>query len=164
MERCVYCNCAGGSVRAAPSDAGKVRSREPAVFVHSAGTVRFCSPAAKLISETFNVLSVTIWLFDEHDRLAFAASTSRSEREANDALPNLAGLEPNPTSIRGLSKPFDLEKAKGDYAESLRQISSSQFRTAILLQVILWRTLVGHTKSLLGPCSTQLEFRTAAPR
>ena len=88
-----------------------------------------CAAAAKLISETFNVLSVTIWLFDEQDRLAFAASTSRSEREANDAIPNLPGLEPNLTSIRGLSKPFDLEKAKGDYAESLRQISSSQFRT-----------------------------------
>ena len=28
-----------------------------------------------------------------------------------------------------LSKPFDLEKAKGDFAESLRRISSSQFRT-----------------------------------
>jgi len=46
-----------------------------------------CAPqAAKLISETFNVLSVTIWLFDEQDRLAFAASTSRSEHEANDAI------------------------------------------------------------------------------
>ncbi len=88
-----------------------------------------CAAAAKLISETFNVLSVTIWLFDEQERLAFAASTSRSEREANDALPNLAGSEANLTNIRGLSKPFDLEKAKGDYAESLRRISSSQFRT-----------------------------------
>ncbi len=88
-----------------------------------------CAAAAKLISETFHVLSVTIWLFDEQERLAFAASTSRSEREANDALPNLAGSEANLTNIRGLSKPFDLEKAKGDYAESLRQISSSQFRT-----------------------------------
>src|SRR6266550_8823420 len=88
-----------------------------------------CAAAAKLISETFNVLSVTIWLFDEQDRLAFAASTSRSEPEANDAIPNLPGLEPNLTSIRRLSKPFDLEKSKGDYAESLRQISSSQFRT-----------------------------------
>jgi putative PEP-CTERM system histidine kinase len=88
-----------------------------------------CAAAAKLISETFNVLSVTIWLFDEQEQLAFAASTSRSEREANDAVPNLPGLGANLTSIRGLSKPFDLEKAKGDYAESLRQISSSQFRT-----------------------------------
>jgi putative PEP-CTERM system histidine kinase len=88
-----------------------------------------CAAAAKLISETFDVLSVNIWLFDEHDRPAFAASTSRSEREANEALPNLASLGPNLRSIRGLSKPFDLEKAKGDYAESLRRISSSQFRT-----------------------------------
>jgi putative PEP-CTERM system histidine kinase len=88
-----------------------------------------CAAAARLISETFNVLSVTIWLFDEQERLAFAASTSRSEREVNDALPNLTGSELSRTNIRGLSKAFDLEKAKGDYAESLRQISSSQFRT-----------------------------------
>ena len=88
-----------------------------------------CAAAAKLISETFSVLSVTIWLFDEQDRLAFAASTSRSERENNGALPNLAGLDPVLASLRMLSKPFDLEKAKGDLAERLRRISSSQFRT-----------------------------------
>ncbi len=88
-----------------------------------------CAAAAKLIAETFNVLSVTIWLFDEHDRPAFAASTSRSEREATDAVPNLAALKSALTKVRELSKPFDLERAKGDYAESLRQISSSQFRT-----------------------------------
>ncbi len=88
-----------------------------------------CTAAAKLISETFNVLSVTIWLFDEQDRFTFAASTSKSEREANDALPDLANLGPSLTKIRGLSKPFDLEQARGDYAESLRQIGSSQFRT-----------------------------------
>jgi putative PEP-CTERM system histidine kinase len=88
-----------------------------------------CAAAAKLISETFSILSVTIWLFDEQDRLTFAASTSRSERETTGALPNLAGLEPDLASVRMLSKPFDLEKAKGDFAESLRRISSSQFRT-----------------------------------
>jgi putative PEP-CTERM system histidine kinase len=88
-----------------------------------------CTAAAKLISETFNVLSVTIWRFDDHDRLTFAASTSRSEREVNDALPNLANLGSALAKIRELSKPFDLEKAKGDYAENLRQITSSQFRT-----------------------------------
>ena len=85
-----------------------------------------CAAAAKLISETFNVLSVSIWLLDEQDRLAFAASTSKSEREATDVLPK---LEQNFASIRSTTKPFDLEKAKGDYAEGLRQISLSQFRT-----------------------------------
>ncbi len=85
-----------------------------------------CAAAAKLISETFNVLSVSIWLLDEQDRLAFAASTSKSEREATEVL---VKLEQNFASIRSLTKPFDLEKAKGDYSESLRQIGSSQFRT-----------------------------------
>jgi putative PEP-CTERM system histidine kinase len=102
-------------------------------FTHCMSSVvdqcSLCVAAAKLISETFDVLSVTIWLLDEHDRLTFAASTSRSEREANDALPKMAGPEAGLANIHALSKPFDLEKAKGDYAESLRQISSSQFRT-----------------------------------
>src|SRR5205823_5042384 len=93
------------------------------------GQPGLCGAAAKLISETFSVLSVTIWLFDEQDQLAFAVSTSRSERETNGGLPNLAGLEPALASVRMLSKPFDLEKAKGDFAERLRRISSSQFRT-----------------------------------
>jgi putative PEP-CTERM system histidine kinase len=82
--------------------------------------------AARLISETFNVLSVSIWLLDEQDRLVFAASTSRSEQEADGVLPK---LEQNFAAIRMLSKPFDLEKAEGDLAESLRRISLSQFRT-----------------------------------
>jgi putative PEP-CTERM system histidine kinase len=85
-----------------------------------------CAAAAKLISETFNVLSVSIWLLDEQHRLAFAASTSKSERDATDLLPR---VDQDFASIRVLTKPFDLEKAKGDYAEGLRQISLSQFRT-----------------------------------
>jgi len=85
-----------------------------------------CAAAAKLISETFSVLSVSVWLIDEQNRLVFAASTSRSEREANGVLPE---FEQNFAAIRVLSKPFDLEKAKGDFAEGLREISLSQFRT-----------------------------------
>jgi putative PEP-CTERM system histidine kinase len=85
-----------------------------------------CTAAAKLMSETFDVLSISIWLIDEQDRLAFAASTSRSEREVSSLLPK---LEKNLASIRTLTRPFDLEEAKGDYAEGLRQISLSQFRT-----------------------------------
>jgi putative PEP-CTERM system histidine kinase len=84
-----------------------------------------CAAAAKLISETFNVLSVSIWLLEE-DRLALAASTSRSASEANAVLD---APQRNFGVIRTLTKPFDLEKAKGEHAERLRQISLSQFRT-----------------------------------
>jgi putative PEP-CTERM system histidine kinase len=84
-----------------------------------------CAAAAKLISETFNVLSVSIWLLED-DRLALAASTSRSASEANAVLD---ARRRNFGAIRTLTKPFDLEKAKGEHAEGLRQISLSQFRT-----------------------------------
>ena len=84
-----------------------------------------CAAAAKLMSETFNVLSVSIWLLED-DRLALAASTSRSASEANAVLD---APQRNFGVIRTLTKPFDLEKAKGEHAERLRQISLNQFRT-----------------------------------
>ena len=88
-----------------------------------------CVAATKLISETFNVLSVTIWLFDEQQqRLLFAASTLQSEGDASNAIPDLAGSNLNRTNLGKLSQPFDLEKTKGDWAEALRQMSSTQFR------------------------------------
>ena len=55
-----------------------------------------CASATKLISETFSVLSVTIWLFDEQDRLTFAASTSRSEDETHRRAPNSGWLGTSP--------------------------------------------------------------------
>jgi len=88
-----------------------------------------CVAATKLISETFNVLSVTMWLFDEQQqRLLFAASTLQSEGDASDATPDLAGSNLNRANLGKLSQPFDLEKAKGDWAEALRQMSLTQFR------------------------------------
>ena len=89
------------------------------------GQSAMCAAAAKLISETFNVLSVSIWLLDE-DHLAFGASTSRSASEANAVLQD---PQQNFASIRTLTKPLDLEKAKGAHVEALKQISLSQFRT-----------------------------------
>src|SRR5438067_1214513 len=89
------------------------------------GQSTMCAAAAKLISGTFNVLSVSIWLLDE-DHLAFGASTSRSASEANAVLQD---PQQNFASIRMLTKPLDLEKAKGAHVEALKQISLSQFRT-----------------------------------
>jgi putative PEP-CTERM system histidine kinase len=89
------------------------------------GQSAMCEAAAKLIAETFDVLSVSIWLLDE-DRLALAASTSKSASEANAVLQD---LRQNFASLRTVTKPFDLEKAKGEYAKGLKGISLSQFHT-----------------------------------
>jgi putative PEP-CTERM system histidine kinase len=89
-----------------------------------------CVAAAKLISGTFDALSVTVWLFDQQQqRLVFTASTSQSERETSDATLSLTSLGLSLTSLGRFSQPFDLEKAKGKWAKTLRQVSPTQFRT-----------------------------------
>jgi putative PEP-CTERM system histidine kinase len=88
-----------------------------------------CGSVARLISETFSVLSVTIWLFDEQkERLILVASTSQSLNETNVATGEFVSSDASLIRLRKLSEPFDLEKAKDDWAESLRGISASQFR------------------------------------
>ena len=83
-----------------------------------------CTAAAKLLSDTFNALSVTIWLYDESkDGLVFAASTSKSHREAPQSA-----LGSDLAALRSMVEPFNLEKSKQNWAEALRQISCTQFR------------------------------------
>jgi len=88
-----------------------------------------CRTAARLISETFHSLSVTIWLIDEQSgRLTLGASTSHSHVD-------LLGVDPGAVlrgsvveQIRELKHPFDLEKIREDWAESLREMHLPQFR------------------------------------
>ncbi len=89
-----------------------------------------CTTAAKLISETFNVLSVTIWLIDEQSgRLMPGASTSSASATEFDSYPGSAASGPLLKGLRELIDPFDLEKVEEDWAATLRRISLTQFRT-----------------------------------
>lgn len=84
-----------------------------------------CSTAAKLISETFNVLSVTIWRVDERkERLVLGASTALM---ADDNL-ELSLRSAMPPQARKNSQPFNLEELKGEWAENLKQATAAQFR------------------------------------
>jgi len=83
-----------------------------------------CAGTAKLISSTFNVLSVTIWLSDESkDGLIFAASTSQAQSDASQSVPGS-----KLGALRQVSEPFNLEKAKQAWAKPLKEISFSSFR------------------------------------
>src|SRR4029077_15968975 len=88
-----------------------------------------CSVAAKLISETFNVLSVTTWLIDEQGgRLLLGASTSQTTPTASDSDPDFAASRLVSDGLRERLDTFDLEKVEEDWAATLRRISSTQFR------------------------------------
>lgn len=83
-----------------------------------------CAVAVKLISNTFDALSVTIWLYDEpRDSLVFGASTSQSERDISQSILNSSLV----AALRHVIDPFNLENAKQDWAEPLRKISRGHF-------------------------------------
>jgi signal transduction histidine kinase len=104
-----------------------------------------CCASARLISETFNALSVTIWLVDEQTgRLVLGCGMgvpAHEERvpgvppvppgqDARDT--HSMGWKPMPPKFMGkmpmLRAPFDLERVREDWAENLRQINPIQFR------------------------------------
>ncbi len=88
-----------------------------------------CAASARLISETFEVLSVTIWLLDEQkEQLVAGASTTRRPDETVAGEPPAlassavaAGMTLMPPS------PFDLEPVGEAWAEELRQLNPSSF-------------------------------------
>jgi putative PEP-CTERM system histidine kinase len=89
-----------------------------------------CAIAVKLISKTFNVLSVSIWRVDERKaRVVCAASTAEFARDgAGEKLwrPLEGLIPPNPASI---SLPFYLDDVQEKWAENLRSASRTHFRT-----------------------------------
>ena len=86
-----------------------------------------CSIAAKLISETFNVLSVTIWRVDERkEKLVFGASTALITRCVGDER-ELSLRSTMTPEARKISQPFNLEQVKEEWAENLKRATAAQF-------------------------------------
>jgi putative PEP-CTERM system histidine kinase len=105
-------------------DFRKIWGRFAQSMSHALDEPALCTTAVRLISSTFNVLSVTIWLYDEaKDCLVCAASTSKSEHDTTQ-FP----LSPDLTALRSVLEPFNLGEATQGWARSLKQISFSQFR------------------------------------
>ena len=87
-----------------------------------------CAVSTRLISETFEVLSVSIWLQDEHrEQLIVGASTAPRAGEF------IAGTAPAVASgavgaaLRLRSSPFDFEMVNEPWAEELRRLNSKTF-------------------------------------
>lgn len=94
----------------------------------AAGRKSYCEEAVKLVSETFQALSVNLLLFDRRaERLAREASTSEVAGDEEDAA---AVEEPEGLVLPGLRAregPFDLEKVNEPWAEALKRLAKSRF-------------------------------------
>jgi putative PEP-CTERM system histidine kinase len=85
-----------------------------------------CTASARLVSETFDVLSVTVWLVnDDHTALRIAASTGQRHAGA----PPGAGAVAVVTGLQDRSTPFDLDHTTDAWTEELRRLNPSTFLT-----------------------------------
>jgi putative PEP-CTERM system histidine kinase len=84
-----------------------------------------CAAAAQLISQTFNVLSVSIWIYDEEkERLERVASTARSRGDTAEQ-----SIRFSPPRDVNLPRVFDLETVKQEWGERFRELNETQFHT-----------------------------------
>src|SRR5262249_21706745 len=87
-----------------------------------------CSASAKLIAETFDVLSVTIWLLDEdRGRLVAAGSTAPQTTDRGVSGPREPLSCPASARLLERAAPFDVEGVGEPWAEELRQLNPTTF-------------------------------------
>ncbi len=87
-----------------------------------------CRQAVNFVSETLDVLSVTIWLTDEQgSRLAFGASTSVQDDRSGKLLSSGANAEHLIAMIRARPEPLDLNNTTEDWAAELRRLNPDYF-------------------------------------
>jgi len=88
-----------------------------------------CATSAKLISETFDALSVTVWLRDEEkELLLLKASTAPHAAQDNRNTLETASVRLL-TGLHGRAGPFDLEELEEDWADELRHLNPTTFST-----------------------------------
>ena len=84
--------------------------------------------SARLVSEIFEVLSVTIWLLDEQkEQFIAGASTAPQPDEATAGNPRAAVSSAVAPGLRLRSSPFDLDGVDEPWAEELRRLNPAMF-------------------------------------
>ena len=87
-----------------------------------------CGASTRLISETFEVLSVTIWLREEQkEQFILGASTARQPGEVTPSNPPVVASSAVAAGLRERSSPFDLEGIHETWAQELRQLNPTTF-------------------------------------
>ena len=108
-------------------DSRKVWSQFTGKTAHATDQPSLCRATANLISETFNVLSATIWLADESEKnLSFIASTALQSEQAR--IKTEIDSKLFFAALRAAPGPFDLDASNEAWAVELRRANPASFR------------------------------------
>lgn len=109
-------------------DVRKVWAQFTACMAGPQDPVVLSQAVATLLSDTFNALSVSIWLAEPgNDRLVLAASTSDARKAPSAVDRNGLGTGPNLQALQKFTRPFFLDNSKEEGAASLRELNAGQF-------------------------------------
>ncbi len=87
-----------------------------------------CAASTRLVSETFDVLSVTIWLLDEQkEQFTLGASTASQPGGVTPSNPPAVASSAVAAGLRVRSSPFDLEGINEAWAQELRRLNPTTF-------------------------------------
>jgi len=88
-----------------------------------------CQAAVKLVTDIFQVLSVTIWLVDDkRENFVFATSTFLSDTKANDLKPQSVDAMEVMRALEKHSAPMDIDASKESWTAVLRRCHPDEFR------------------------------------
>jgi putative PEP-CTERM system histidine kinase len=114
--------------RKAQHDSARVWTMFSQQLASVTGQAALCEVSAKLVSETFGVLSVTIWLLDEGEgQLVVGASTAPQSLDVRGTEQARTASSAVIIGLKARSSPFDLEDVNEPWAEELRQLNSIAF-------------------------------------
>ena len=118
----------GRHFRKARHDSGRIWTESSRRLANVKDRAGLCAASARLISETFDVLSATIWLLDERtEQFVVGASTARPPAESAAGNPPASASSAVATGLREKSWPFDLEEVSEPWAGELRQLNPTTF-------------------------------------
>lgn len=87
-----------------------------------------CVETARLISETFHILSVTLWLAEEGaGQFVAGGSSVQTAREIEEATPRVAVTGPIREGLLKVGRAFALEEMREPWAEPLKQLALTKF-------------------------------------
>jgi putative PEP-CTERM system histidine kinase len=90
-----------------------------------------CAAVAKMVSKTFEILSVTVWLLEEkEERLTLGGSTVFSEAQAKDIKSSEKAEKELIHAVRNQSMPIDFDSREKGWASDLKAGSPDYFREA----------------------------------
>jgi putative PEP-CTERM system histidine kinase len=90
-------------------------------------SAELCSAVAKLVSEIFQALSVSVWMVTD-GKLTFASSTSLSNSKAGHLELEAVDAEQVIQALKKHPEPVDLDESKDAWASALRRLQPGEFQ------------------------------------